>query len=116
MIQLSLTTSRANGEVCRSHANELSERMQKWEGSVVRAIAHRFQSNQNQQESLSWYISTFKSLSLLSVLLTLTFQSIQERGISGCSYGNTWLFKGRRQQGGGNPPTLCHAMATDFYV
>lgn len=117
-MQLSVSMSRASvsGEVCWPRANQPPKRTQKGAGSATRVTAQPVQSNWNHQGSLSQYISTFKTCHFPQSLSPHYFNASQERGTSGCSYSNAQLFGGRRQQGSGRSPTLCHAMATDFYV
>lgn len=67
--------------------------------------------------SLSGYISTYK---IFAFSFCPTHPDVpthpKKEAPSAVLNGNTWLFGGRRQQGSGNAPTLCHAMVTDFYV
>lgn len=83
--------------------------------SVMRAPAHPFQTRISRK-----FIRVHQHLqNLCHFPLSRSlrhFNTSQERGTFGCSYGNTWLFRGRRLQGSGNLPSLCHAMVTDFYV
>lgn len=62
VICLSPPMSRASAsrEVCWSQRSQLPESAKKWDGYVVRPIAHPLQLNQNQQASLSQHIRSFK--------------------------------------------------------
>lgn len=101
-VSLPMCRAPAGREECWSQKSQLPENV--WDGYVIRPIAHPIQLNQNQQESLSQYISSFKIFvtSLCPSHLCRSMQHTEDR----C----------RRHQGRGSSPTLCQMITTDFNV